>query len=249
MHKVRIQLITCLLERTMLRLIQGGKSDAPEGTDVRDAVRNFLNDRFECSDSPLSRLDRWSQQRIRVENEAKLELVLESDDPIEHCYQNLIREVDIEAESGIFLATPAANAAQLRRLAGESGISGRLYQQLPAIAPVLFADELAHSNDNLDLVWVTIEARYDRANLDAEVSELILMSLLEEEDAAADMTDALRAMLYTFHEDLARRRCELPRLLNDRATRHLVKMVSELSERAGEYVRRTSAIAKRAGTA
>lgn len=237
----------------MLRLIRGGKADNNldnnQGTDIRDAVAAYLGERFESKDSPLSRLDRWSQQRIRVENEAKLDLVLEDADPIEHCYQNLIREIDSEAESGIFLATPAANAAQLRRLAGESGISGRLYQQLPKIAPVLFADELEHSNSNLDLVWVTIEARYDRANLDAEVSELILMHLLETEDTAADMTDALRAMLYTFHEDLARRRCDLPRLLNERATRHLVAMISELSERSGEYDQRVSAISQRAGTA
>lgn len=233
----------------MLRLIHGGKNGKPGKSGIRDKVAAYLNDRFESKDSPLSRLDRWSQQRIRVENEAKLDLVLEAQDPTEHCYQNLVREIDTEAEAGIFLSTPAANAAQLRRLAGESGISGRLYQQLPKIAPVMFADELAHSSENLDLVWVTIEARYDRANLDAEVSELILMHLLETEDTAADMTDALRAMLYTFHEDLARRRCDLPRLLNDRATRHLVTMVSELSERAGDCNDRVTAIAQRAGTA
>ncbi len=197
----------------------------------------------------MSRLDRWSQQRIIAENRAKLALVLESDDRVEHCYQNLIREIDSEAECGIYLATPAANAAQLRRLAGEAGISGRLYQQLPRIAPILFADELAHSSDNLDLVWVSIEARYDRANLDAEVSELILMHLLEAEETAADMTDALRAMLYTFHEDLARRRCKLPRLLNDRAMRHLLGLVSQLSERSGDYEERITEISTRAGSA
>lgn len=233
----------------MLRVIQGGKSTVRRETSVEDAVNAYLTDRFSSKDSHMARLDRWSQQRITVENLAKLALVLESADPVEHCYQNLIREIDSEAETGIYLATPAANAAQLRRLAGESGISGRLYQQLPRIAPVLFADELAHSNDNLDLVWVAIEARYDRANLDAEVSELILMHLVDQEDTAADMADALRALLYTFHEDLARRRCELPRLLNDRATRHLVRIVSELSDRSGDYEARIAEIGKRAGTA
>jgi ribosomal protein L17 len=63
------------------------------------------------------------------------------------------------------------------------------------------------------------------------------------------MTDALRAMLYTFHEDLARRRCDMPRLLNDRATRHLVTMVSQLAERSGDYGTRIAEISKRAGTA
>ena len=233
----------------MLRVIQGGKSQVRTGDSVHDAVTAYLNDRFTSRDSAMARLDRWSQQRIAVENQAKLALVFEDQDPMEHCYQNLIREIDSEAETGIYLATPAANAAQLRRLAGEAGVSGRLYQQLPKIAPILFADELQHSNENLDLVWVSIEARYDRANLDAEVSELILMHLLEQEDTAADMTDALRAMLYTFHEDLARRRCELPRLLNDRATRHLVTMISQLAERSGDYGMRIAEISKRAGTA
>jgi hypothetical protein len=233
----------------MLRLIRGGKDEARNDGDIAAAVGAYLSDRFSIESSPLSRLDRWSQQRIVVENQAKLELVLEADDPTEHCYQNLIREIDSEAETGIYLATPAANAAQLRRLAGESGISGRLYQQLPKIAPILFEDELKHSNENLDLVWVSIEARYDRANLDAEVSELILMHLLESEDTAADMTDALRAMLYTFHEDLARRRSGLPRLLNDRATRHLVVLVSELSTRSGDYEERVRQISEKAGTA
>lgn len=233
----------------MLRVIQGGKRDTGRADGIRDAVTAYLDDRFTGRNGSMARLDRWSQQRIALENEAKLGLVLEAADPLEHCYQDLIREIDAEAEVGIYLATPAANAAQLRRLAGEDGVSGRLYQQLPKIAPVLFADELAHSSDNLDLVWVAIEARYERANLDAEVSELILMHLQDEVETASDMTDALRAMLYTFHEDLARRRCGLPRLLNDRATRHLVTLISELTERAGNYGARIAAIGQRAGTA
>jgi hypothetical protein len=232
----------------MLRLIQGGKCEEDTSTAVADAVNAYLSERFDGGDSAMARLDRWSKQRITAENLAKLALVLEAGDPVEHCYQNLIREIDSEAEAGIFLAAPAANAATLCRLSGEAGISGRLYQQLPRIAPLLFADELLHSNENLDLVWVAIEARYDRANLDAEVSELILMHLLEEEESAADMSDALRALLYAFHEDLARRRSTLPRLLNERATRHLVRMVSQLAERAGNYATRIEAIGRRAGT-
>lgn len=233
----------------MLRVIQGGKRETGRGGAIRAAVTAYLADRFGSNDSSMSRLDRWSQQRIASENHAKLALVLDAADPLEHCYQDLIREIDAEAEAGIYLATPAANAAQLRHLAGEDGVSGRLYQQLEKIAPVLFADELAHSNDRLDLVWVAIEARYDRANLDAEVSELILMHLHDDEETASDMADALRAMLYAFHEDLARRRCELPRLLNDRATRHLVTLVSRLADRSGNYAERIAAISERAVTA
>jgi hypothetical protein len=232
----------------MLKLIQGGKCEDDASMAAADAVNAYLSDRFDDGDSALSRLDGWSKKRIAAENLAKLALVLEAGDPVEHCYQNLIREIDSEAEAGIFLAAPAANAATLCRLSGEAGISGRLYQQLPRIAPHLFADELLHSNENLDLVWVAIEARYDRANLDAEVSELLLMHLLEEEESAADMTDALRALLYAFHEDLARRRSTLPRLLNERATRHLVRMVAQLAERAGDYGTRIEAIGRRAGT-
>lgn len=233
----------------MLQLIQGGKDKRDTHSEIEQAVTAYLHDRFNSDQGPMARLDRWSQQRIVVENMAKAALVLESEDPVEHCYQNLIREIDTEAETGIFLATPAANAAQLRRLAGESGISARLHQQLPQIAPILFADELKHSNENLDLVWVSIEARYDRANIDADVSELIMMHLLEVADTASDMCDALRAMLYTFHEDLARRRCGLPRQLNDRATRHLVKLIDQLGSRSGDYAVRVSDICARAGTA
>ncbi|HNP36283.1 MAG TPA: hypothetical protein PKK10_10550 [Woeseiaceae bacterium] len=233
----------------MLRVIEGGVGGQNGNAGVEQAISNYLQDRFSSDNSPMARLDRWSQQRIVLENLAKLALALESEDPVEHCYQNLIREIDTEAETGIFLATPAANAAQLRRLAGETGVSGRLYQQLPRIAPVLFADELEHSSENLDLVWVSIEARYDRANLDAEVSELILMHLLDAEETAADMSDALRAMLYTFHEDLARRRCDLPCLLNERARGHLVNIITELFERSGDYSSRVTDICTRAGTA
>jgi ribosomal protein L17 len=62
------------------------------------------------------------------------------------------------------------------------------------------------------------------------------------------MSDALRALLYAFHEDLARRRATLPLLLNERATRHLVRMVSQLAERAGNYATRIQTIGTRAGT-
>ena len=216
--------------------------------EIRGKVAAYLYEQFTTEGGPLGRLDRWTQRRISEENLAKLALVLESDDPIEHCYQNLIREIDTEAETGIYLARLGAKTAELRRLAGESGISGKLYQVLPQIAPVLFPDELEHSSKNMDIVWVTIEARYDRAYLDAKVSEIIVNHLLADESTANDMTDALRALLYAFHEDLARRQCQLPLLLNDQATGDLVTMISELSARSGDYEQRVTDICERAGT-
>jgi len=116
------------------------------------------------------------------------------------------------------------------------------------IAPTLFPDELEHSRENLDIVWATIEARYDRAYLDAEVSRLLITRLLGDEEAANDMTDALRALMYAFNEDLVRRQCEMPLLLNERATADLVTMIAELDERSGDYDERVRAIGEMAGT-
>lgn len=233
----------------MLGLLHRSTDSEQKGHEVREQVARFLYDTFTAEDGKLARLDRWTQRRISEENLAKIALVFEADDPVEHCYQDLIREIDSEAETGVFLARPSANAAQLRRLAGESGISGRLYQELPKVAPILFADELEHSKANLDIVWVTIEARYDRASVDAQVSEIIMANLLDDEDQALDMSDALRSLLYAFHEDLARRQSGLPLLLNERSTRDLVTMVTELAERSGDYDDRVRAICGRAGTA
>jgi len=216
--------------------------------EIRSAAAAYLYEQFSAEDSPLCRLDRWTQRRIAEENLAKIAMVLESDDAVEHCYQNLIREIDTESETGIYLLRPDAKTKELRRLIGESGVSGKLSQQLSVIAPVLFPDELAHSGENLDIVWVTIEARYDRAFIDARISEMLLTRLLDNANAARDMTDALRALLYAFHEDLARRRCELPRLLSDRATGDLLTMISELAARSGDYKDRVTAICARAGT-
>ena len=72
--------------------------------------------------------------------------------------------------------------------------------------------------------------------------------LLDDANAACDMTDALRALLYAFHEDLAREQSELPRMLNDNAIGDLVTMVSELIVRSGNYEARVTAICERAGT-
>ncbi len=231
----------------MLGLVRNN-SHEEQLLEIRSEAAAYLYEQFSAEDGTLRRLDRWTQRRIAEENLAKIAMVLESDDAVEHCYQNLIREIDTEAETGIYLMRPGAKTKQLRRLAGESGVSGKLYQQMPTIAPVLFPDELEHSSDNMDIVWVTIEARYDRAFNDARVSEMLLTRLIDDASAARDMTDALRALLYAFHEDLARQQSELPRLLNDNATGDLVTMVSELAARSGDYAARVTAICERAGT-
>ena len=101
----------------------------------------------------------------------------------------------------------------------------------------------------MDLVWVTIEAKYDRAKIDATVSEMIMNSLMDGDQGVEDMTGAMRSLLYSFHEDLARRRSGLPLILNERATRELVTMISELAERGGNYENRVIEICNRAGTA
>jgi len=133
----------------------------------------------------------------------------------------------------------------LRRLADDPGISGELHLDVPSVAQSLFVDELEHSNNNMDLVWVTIQARYDRAQLDASVSELVMRFMLDSAEATDDMTNALRALMYSSHEDTVRR---IPSLLDERESRDLVIMVFELEKRCGSYDERIRVIGKRAGT-
>jgi len=119
-------------------------------------------------------------------------------------------------------------------------MSGRLFQHLVEIAPIVFPNELRMADGKCDLLWASIEARYDRATLDAEVSELILMHLMEMEDMAADMTDRLRFTFYAYHENRIRQLCALPPQLSDRASQHLAEVVSDLLERASSRGHRTS---------
>lgn len=215
-------------------------SDARKVDRINDAVAAFLNDRFSESDGHMARLDRWTQQSVAVQNQAKRALVLEANDPTERCYANLIQEINLEAESGIYFATPAGNAARLQRLAGKSGMSGRLFQHLAEVASIVFPNELRIADGKRDLLWASIEARYDRANLDAEVSELILMHLMEMEDVAADMADTLRCTFYAYHENRIRQLCALPSLLDDRTAKHLAEVVADLLERSSSRGHRTS---------
>lgn len=223
-------------------------SDIPRFS-IADAARariaTYLYQVYASDDGLLGDLDRWTQRRITEENMAKLALVFESDDPAEACYQDLIREIDTEAETGIFLAHADAPARHLQRVIDEPGVSGELHREIEAIAPVMFADEAAHSARDLDLVWVTIQARHDRAHVDAVVSEIIMSHLMDDADAARDMSNAMRALQYSFHEDVVRRHCDLSRFIDDRDERDLMIMVTELTKRSGSYNDRIAAIGNR----
>ena len=73
--------------------------------------------------------------------------------------------------------------------------------------------------------------------------------LLADADAAADMTDALRALFFAWHEDQVRRGAELDALLSEQEAADLATMVAELAARSGSYDARVRAICERSGTA
>ncbi len=232
----------------MIHLVKQPVS-SDDAVTLQESVTHYLDDRF-SSGSLMPALDDLSSQRIiALENRAKLALTIEADDPVEFTVQNLIREIDTEAKFGIFLATPAGNAAQLRRLNGDAGGSGKLHQLIAEIAPVLFAEQYYGSGRQLDQVLVEINSRYDRANLDAEVSELILMHQLGNEDEASDKADALRALFYACHEERVRRRFDLTPMQGTNASRQLADKIRTMCDRAGDYAERIAAIRERAGTA
>ena len=201
---------------------------------------------FAEAGSMLGDLNPWTQRLIMDENMAKLALVFEEEEPAEACYRDLIREIDTEAESGIYIRSQGSSYGHLDRVSEEPGVSGQLYQEVDVFAPVIFADELAHSADDLDLVWVTIEARHARAHVDATVSEIIMSHLLDDANAARDMCNAMRALHYAFHEDVARRRCELPSVIDSHERRDIEIMVGEFLARSGSYEARTNEIRQRA---
>ena len=209
-------------------------------------VAAYLDEVLEGTDSLLTDLNPWTQRLIRNESMAKVALVFEAEDPAEACYRDLIREIDAEAESGIYIARQGLSSRHLSRVVEERGVSGQLYPAIDFIAPVAFADEAAHSADDLDLVWVTIEARHDRAHLDATISEIVMSHLLDDAEAARDMTDAMRALLYAFHEDVVRRRCKLPPIIDARERHDIEIMVGEFMARSCDHELRTDEIRHRA---
>jgi len=215
---------------------------------IQATIAEHLYEVYKKSAGLIGNLDRWTQQRITDENLAKVALILKSDDPAEACYRDLIREIDTEAESGIFLAQQSSKPEYLQNVISEPGVSGQLYQEMPTIASTLFSEEAARSLDDLDLVWVSIQARHDRAHLDASVSEIIMSFLMDDAVAVHDMTNVMRALTYTYHEDVVRRRCGLPVLLEDMEIRDLRIMVTELSKRSGSYEDRASEIRRKADT-
>ena len=216
---------------------------------IRFRITAYLSELCVEDEGLFFNLDHWTQRRIIDENMAKLALVLESDDPAETCYSDLIREIDAEAEAGIYLVRPDATPRHLFRLIGESGVSGELHSEMHRIGPIVFSEETSRSFEDLDLVWVTIQASHDRAHVDATVSEIILSFFNDDADSLRDMSNAMRALQYSFHEDVVRRRCNLPSLLGERENRELLIMVSELAIRSGSYRDRVAEICKVAETA
>jgi hypothetical protein len=215
---------------------------------IHATIAEHLYEAFNDSDNLIGNLDRWTHQRITDENLAKVMLILESSDPAETCYRDLVREIDTEAETGIFLVNEAAKPMHLQHLIGEPGVSGELHQEIETIAPILFPEETARSLDDLDLAWINIQARHDRAHLDASVSEIIMGFLMDDTTAMHDMTSVMRALTYTYHEDNVRRRCDLPVLLEDIETRDLRTIVTGLKERGGNYEDRAGEIRRKADT-
>lgn len=211
-------------------------------------VSHILYEAFSADHGLLSNVDRWTQRKVTLENLTKIELAHAAVDPAEYCYQNLIREIDSEARTGIFLVRSNSPDSSLRSLANEPGISGELWSGVAYMAPTLFSDELAHSNDQLDLVWVTIRARFERARVDAEVSKTAMGRLMQDPEVAQDMANALRSLMYAFHEHIARQSCGLPLLLDEQRARELSVMVAQLEKRAGDYADRVREISSRADT-
>lgn len=232
----------------MLSLVPKDSKHDPMSEATRAEVSRFLHDAFQAGHGLLSDLDRWTQRRVTVENLAKIELAHAADDPVEHCYQNLIREIDTEARTGIFLVGKNNVEASLSLLANEAGVSGGLKDEVAYVAPILFADALAHSDDQLDIVWVTIQANFERARVDAEISRIALGILMKDVDVADDMAAALRSLMYAFHEHATRYQCNLPALLDERQARELMIMVAQLEIRAGNYEDRIREITSRADT-
>jgi hypothetical protein len=215
---------------------------------IQARIAEHLYHAYRDEDSMLGNLDRWTQQRITDENLAKVALVLNADEPAEACYRDLVREIDTEAEAGIFLVREGTKQDHLKFVSDEPGVSGELHRAIGTIAPVVFPDETMRSNSDLDLVWITIEAIHERAQLDASVSEIIMSFLMDDADSVHDITSVIRALMYTSHEDKVRRHCDLEALLGDTERRELQIMVSELIMRSGNYDDRTGEIRRKADT-
>ena len=232
----------------MLSLVPKDAQRYSMSENIHAEVSRYLYEAFTADDGLLSNVDRWTQRRVTSENLGKIQLAHASGDPVEYCYQNLIREIDAEAQFGIFMIGKDTGNSWLESLADEPGVSGQMKDEVAYVAPTLFADALLHSNDQLDLVWVTIRARFERARVDAEVSRIAMGILMHDADVADDMAAALRSLMYPFHEHATRHHCRLPALLDERQARELMIMVSQLEKRAGDYDDRIREISSKADT-
>ena len=175
---------------------------------VREHVARHLSDTLDNEHGALASLDHWTRQRLIDENLAKISLLFEAENPIEVCYHDLIREIDIEAETGIYQARPDASHAYLRQVVEESGVSGEL------------------CNDNRLVA-------HERAHLAASVSELAMTYLMDDAEPVRDMSSVLRAFFYTIREDAERKHSGLPSLLDESERHDLEIMVTELRREAG----------------
>ena len=69
---------------------------------------------------------------------------------------------------------------------------------------------------------------------------------MDDATAVHDMTSVMRSLAYTYHEDVVRRRCDLPVLLDDMEIRDLRTMMTKLKERGGDYDERANEIRRTA---
>lgn len=228
----------------MLRPILRINQKPQESRKIRAAVTTYLNDHFDGERRKHREINSLRRWRISTDSYAKLALVHDAADPAEYCFQNLIREIDEEARSGIWLEQPAGFAANIRRLFGEPELSGQLYAELPDMFGHIFRNDNWYATQNVEQARAVIETRYLDANVNAELSELILMFHVSNEDEATELVDDLRASFYTYHENEARHRCGLSGTLSDIASTDLGFTISTLRQRAGCYVSRMSDIRK-----
>lgn len=222
----------------MLRLVHNKPKPQSLSETIGSNVSACIFEALSAKEGSLYSFDRWTRRKITLGNMAKMELVLSADDPVEYCYQNLIREIDAEAEFGIYLVNDAIIAPDLQSMQDEPGISGELHADMDKIAHKFRRDGLIDPADGLDLAWETILKRYARARVDTAVSEVMMSFLMDSAEIAGDMSHAIRVLMYSFREDEVRHECGLPPMVSERGSRELALMVSEHRKRAGGYATR-----------
>ncbi len=184
---------------------------------LRNDVAAYLDEAFAGGRAGDSYPDRWTQHRIIADSTDKLEQINSSDDPVACCYGYLVREIDTEAESGIYLVGEHAESQTLRELATDASISGLLGGTI-----------------DCESEFEALKHRYARANIEAGVSEALMKRLAAGTEYVADMSTAIRSLMYAYHEDTARDAMSLPRIIDSKASIELTAMVSNLRIRAAD---------------